>query len=565
MLAQNNTALVTDIVATPNYFLVVLFGVMLAIGFQFLLTSLSVAIGVSAIPDLKKTYAHARYGKSDNGDSDDNWNETDDSAPTGVMVSSALGIWNVVTAAISLFGATALALTLTPIVTTTIAITLGLTIWAVFYLLMFYFEGKMVGTAIGGLISTAVSGLRAGGEAVKNMFTPSPASQVESVATTTIEKLRKEMDATFDTDGISKAIDNFTNTVGKKLDNNLGSVPSYDKIKADLKEVVKAGGNQSNPAKWTAIQSAIQSAIDSNDNDDDNDSSEQSDKKKQLQELLAEAKKAINSDGGDNGGRGSILEKAREYEGKVTAYLEKAAPEEFDTEQLVTNLKKLASDPKGGSQGLTEQFGQIDQDVIVKAISKNTSLDKEQVESYVQKASDALSTFMGSSDDAGKDGQLSVKGGAKIVSQKATALLDGLEGSIASFIDGTDDPRLNYSDLKNDFVKMFNNPNESVDIISKRLDSYDRDTLVSVLTNNSRLSRADINNVVTQVEDARTQVKDQIQTIKDKANSAMNQTARRAAIEADHARKTAVAASWWLFTAIVASGVAAVFGAITGI
>ena len=61
LLAQDDVALVTDIVATPNYFLVVLFGVMLAIGFQFLLTSLSVAIGVSAIPNLKKTYAEARY------------------------------------------------------------------------------------------------------------------------------------------------------------------------------------------------------------------------------------------------------------------------------------------------------------------------------------------------------------------------------------------------------------------------------------------------------------------------------------------------------------------------
>ena len=569
LVAQNDTALVTDIVATPNYFLVVLFGVMLAIGFQFLLTSLSVAIGVSAIPNLKKTYAHARFGASDGSDNNnDDWNETNDSAATGVVVSSALGIWNVITAAISLFGATALALTLTPVVTTTIAITLGLTIWAVFYLLMFYFEGRMVGTAIGSLIGTAMSGIRAAGDTVKGMFAPSPVSQVQSVADNTIEKLRKEMDATFDTNAISDAIDNFTNKVNKNLDKNLGQVPSYDKIKADLKEVVKSGGSESNPAKWTAIQSAIQTAIDGGDDsdgDDDKGSEGGGDKIAQLKELLAEAKKAAGKGSSNgSGSKGGISKQVKAYQDKVAKYLETAAPEDFDTDKLNENIQKLGSDPRGAALGIAEQFDQVDQDMIVAAISKNTSLDKKQIQGYVDKATSVLSSFSGGNDDGNNGGQ----GGVAIISNKATNLLDTFQSSVTSFIGGGGGNRSSSrgaGNLQNDFMKMFNNPSDSIDIISKRLDSYDRETLVTTLTNNTSLTQADINNYVGQVETARNQVKDQVQAIKDKANSAMNQTARRAAIEADHARKTAVAASWWLFTAIVASGVAAVFGAITGI
>ena len=446
--AQNDTALVTDIVATPNYFLVVLFGVMLAIGFQFLLTSLSVAIGVSAIPDLKKTYAHARFGSGDNNSGNDDWNDTDSSAATGVVISSALGIWNVITAAISLFGATALALTLTPVVTTTIAITLGLTIWAVFYLLMFYLEGRMVGTAIGGLINTAVSGLRAGGEAVKSMFAPSPATQVQNVADTTIEKLRQEMSATFDTDGIADAINNFTNKVDKKLDHPLGNIPSYDKLKADLKEVVNSGGNQSNPAKWTAIQSALQSAIDNGEGDEDSDDQGSDDKIAQLKELLQEAKSATSGSGsGTSNGDNSTIKK---YQDQLTGYLETAAPEDFDTDKLTENIQKLSADPKGSAQAIWHQVGEIDENTILDAITKNTGLDKKQLRGYADKVTSALSTIRGKSS----------QGGSTIVN-KATGLLDSLQTGVASFIDGTDDPRLKSADLKGDFTKMFNNPNES--------------------------------------------------------------------------------------------------------
>lgn len=545
-------ALVTDIVATPNFLVAILVGVVLAVGFQFLLTSLSVAVGVSLTPNLKEAYVESRT--ENNTDGDKEWHETNDSGNLGVQVTTALGIWNVLTAGLSLFAATSLALSLNPILTVPIAITLSLAIWAVFYLLMFYLEGKMAGTLIGSLINTAVSGLRAGGEALKSLVTPSPSSQVQNVADNTIEKLRQEMTATFDTDAITDAIDRFTGKVNKTVDNKLDAVPSYDKIKADLKEVVKAGGGKSNPAKWTALQSALQTAID--DSGDDN-SEEGKNKTKQLKELLAEfqdsdgnlkdkAKQALSGNGKD-GGNGVV----QSYVNKVTEYLQSAAPEGFNTESLATQLQNFANDPQGTSADIMEQVKSMDKKTVINAIAQNTSLEKDQVESYADRVTEVLGSV--------SQNLLSTSNDAK---NKTNGLLKDIEGSIKSFIDGTDDPRLNYADLKGDFQRILNNPDDSLDVVSNRLKSYDRDTLVSVLTNNKNLSRADIDNVVAQVEDAKTTVSDQLQAVKDKARSARNQTMRRAAIQAEHARTTAISAAWWLFTAIVVSGVAAVAGGV---
>lgn len=559
-LAAQDTALVTDIVATPNYFVTVLFGVMLAIGFQFLLTSLSLAIGVSAIPNLKESYVESRYGSNDS-DNDRDWNETKESTDTGVVISSAFGVWNVLTAAVSLFGATALALTLTPVVTTTIAITLGLTIWAVFYLLMFYLEGKMVGTAIGSLINTAVSGLRAGADTVKSIFTPSPTSQVQSVADNTIEKFRQEMTATFDTDGIAEAINNFTQKVGNKVDNatdkitnKIEGVPSYDKLKADLQETLSKAHKDSgsNPAKWTAIQSAIQTAIDQSDSDDESNDGQKKDRVAQLKQLVAQFQSGSGS-GRQNGVQ--LPSTYDEYVGKLNEWLENATPDDFDTDQLKTQVQGFFNDPQGTSTAVLDRVKKMDKKTVVDVLTKNTSLQREQVEQYADKVTEVLSQLQSST------GDLTNNETVRNIQNKVTSFINGVQGNDSTG-NGTG---FDFASLKNQFLSVINNPQDTFETVSGRIKNYRRQDLVDALVANTSLSHSDINKAVAQVESAQNTVKDQLQAAADAANGAKNQAARRAVIQADGARKAAVAASWWLFAAIVLSGVAAVFGAQAGI
>ena len=574
-LAAQST-LVADVDVSPNYFVTVLFGVMLAIGFQFLLTALSLAIGVTAIPNLKESYVESRYGKNNNNSDDTDWNETKDASNVGVQLSTAFGIWNVVTAGISLFAATMLALTLTPIVTPAIAMTLGLTIWAVFYLLMFYLEGKMAGTLIGGLINTAVAGLRAGADTVKSIFAPSPTSQVQKVADNTIEKFRSEMSAAFDTDGITAAINNFTSQVGKNVDkaaksldkastkvaDKIGDVPSYDQLKTDLQETLTKAQKESgsSPAKWTAIQSAIQTVIDQsgNDGEDSNDNARKG-RIQQLQDLVSQFQ---NSNQGGSGQRQSGVQLSQTYDdyvGKLNEWLESATPEDFDTERLTTQLQNFYDDPRGTSSAVLDRVKTLDKQTVIKTITKNTSLDQEQVEKYADKVTEVLAQLQDSSSS------LTDNDTVKMIQDKVTSFINGVQGQVSNVTssNGTTGS-LDFAGLKNQFMAIVNNPSETFDTVSSRIQNYRRQDLVDALVANTSLSHADINNAVGQFESAQNTVKDQLQAAADAANSAKNQAARRAVIQAEGARKAAVAASWWLFAAIVVSGVAAVLGAQVG-
>lgn len=117
----------TESIITPHFFVAIVAGVLLALGFQFILTALSVALGITAIGDLKESYVENKYKLKDNDDEDD-----DDGMDMGTMITTGFGLWSVITVGLSLFGATALAINLSLIANPVIAITLGLVIWATF-------------------------------------------------------------------------------------------------------------------------------------------------------------------------------------------------------------------------------------------------------------------------------------------------------------------------------------------------------------------------------------------------------------------------------------------------
>ncbi len=547
--------LVTDIVATPNYFITIIAGVIIAAGIQFLLTALSVAIGVSAIPNAKEAYVEAKY--PDHKKNNDSNNDHDkESHNYGLLISSALGVWNMITVAISLFIGTLMALHLTHVVTPEIAITLSLCIWALFFLFIFYLEGKAISTAVGGLISTAVSGLKATGDTVKSLFAPSPAGRIENVADHTIEKVRKELTSSFDADSINEVVDHFINRVEKET-------PDYNTLKNDISNIVsKNSGGGGNPATWTAIQGVVNKLI-----DEKGSGGQNKDKISQIKDLVSQL-----TEGGKQGeaknAQQQVKEKGAEvkeqteqqiqqYKQKAQEWLSKITPENMDQEKLQQQLQELTNDPQGKLKEASNYVQHLDRDTIMEAINKNTSLDKNRIEKYADQVESVINKIKNTVGEGSSN-----EGDGKSLPQQ---ILQQIEGSIAGFIDGTDDPRLNYNLLKGDLSRAMNNPSESLDIIKNRLGSYDRNTLISVLTNNSKIDRKDINEIADKVEETKRDVELKIQEIEDTARRSLNQVERRAAIQAEHARKTAISAAWWSVATILVSGAAAVAGGTLGI
>src|SRR5690606_17155686 len=175
----------------------------------------------------------------------------------GEGISTAFGIWSMVTTSLALLFGTILALNLATISTFGINVTLALVIWAVFFLILFYMEIKLAQTVIGGLFSTVVGALKNTSHTTQQMFSGSPTDKIEHTIDHSIEKFRKELVPNFNSDKISKVLEKFLNKVDKK-------VPDYDSLKKDIEDIAKANRPQNSSAKWMAVQQVLTRMIEEN-------------------------------------------------------------------------------------------------------------------------------------------------------------------------------------------------------------------------------------------------------------------------------------------------------------
>ena len=545
-LFAQNTVVTDDLFLSPKFFITIISGVILALAFQLILTALSVALGITAIGDLKEKFVkasnHTTKNDSDRSDTFDQDYGSDTNM--GVKITAGFGIWSVITTCISLFGATALAMNLSIIDIDSTGITMGLVIWALFFIILFYLEVKIANTAIGGLIGTATAGLKASSQAVQEMFTSSKEKKVENLVTNTIDKIKSEFDASSNFDQISDTLNKFVNRVDDKL-------PNYDQLKKDITKIADKSGSTNNSGKWMAIQQALGKVT--KDDGDDSDNSENSDKKEQLKNMMSELKENYDSEASKTENVKNMLaqftdmdhQQIEERISKFKSSLQSAKPDSFSSDQLKKDMNQIFNDPKTIISIVSGKLKGVDRESIIDILDKNTNLDRAQIDKYAGQVEEQITNIT-----------------SKFNSDQVSNLSKNLEDKVASFFNSTEREELNYDSLKNDIVKIIDNPSDSVSIIQNRLKMFDKNTMRALITNNKKVNDSDIDRIGETIEHAKSQVSDKLHTVETRARQQMEMLKRKAVIQAEHTRKTAASAAWWLVITAILSAGAAIAGGI---
>jgi len=541
--ATTNQVEVDTSIINSQFFVAIIAGVLLALIFQVLLTALSVAMGITMIGNVKQSYVDSKVKPNSNNNNDYSYSQDYDSGtPTGVKISSAFGIWSLLTTALSLFGACALALNLSFFGSVASNITVALVIWALFFFILFYLETKIVNTVVGGLVTTATSGLKSSADAITQLFTSSKEKKVQQTIDHTIDKIRKEFNVDLNTSELSNALDNFFNKVDNKL-------PKYSTLKNDLESIAKKSKSKNTSGKYMAIQQVLTKTIEKADKQD---KKVPKGKVELLKSILSELKEAYTSDGSTVEGIKDVITEYTSVEksqideklNQVKDYISSATSENFSKEQLNENLDKILSDPKSAGAILSSKFDEFNKDKIVDALSKNTNLDRSQLNSYADNIDSAI------------------RNTRKTVEENdLNTIKTNAETLVKNFFDSTEREELNYDNLKKDLNAIYNNPKDSLSIIKSRLNKMDAETVKALITNNNFIDEKHIDSVTSKVNETINNVKSQVSTIEQKANEQLEMTKRKAVIQAEHARKTAASAAWWLVITVIVSGAAAMLGA----
>ena len=180
----------------PKFFVALVAGVVMAFAFQFVLTNLGVALGISMAG-----------GSSSSSDSH---KESDSLGGTMRKIGFALGLATLISVTVSLFFASLFAVKLSLITSAGLGAIVGLVIWAAYFLLLVYFSSSTVGSVVGSIVNTAGSGIQAiAGTAAAAMAGTAASRQVVATAEAAAAAVGREFSSVIDPVSIRENVEEY--------------------------------------------------------------------------------------------------------------------------------------------------------------------------------------------------------------------------------------------------------------------------------------------------------------------------------------------------------------------
>src|SRR5690606_10026243 len=135
-------------------------------------------------------------------------------------------------------------------------------------------------------------------------------------------------------------------------------------------------------------------------------------------------------------------------------------------------------------------------------LEENTALERKQIEQYADRIEDILnkikSMFGGSYGEAGTSdfGDMKMK----------------LESAISGWFGNNGQENINFGMLTGLFQSKLDDQGSSIKTIKKRIQNFDKDSLVAAITSNTSIDQRDIDKVVQSYDDARNNVLQKIRS-----------------------------------------------------
>ncbi len=181
----------------PQFFAALVSGVLLAFGFQLLLTNLSVAAGISYMGNTSKS-------------SDSHSGSGDTLGGTIRKVETAVGVWTLVTVSIALFCAALLAVKLSLMVSFGLGAIVGLVIWATYFSILVWVSSTTVGSLVGSVVNAATSGFQSiVGTATSAIGAKAASNQVVATAEAAAAAVRREFGQALDPQDIRENLEDY--------------------------------------------------------------------------------------------------------------------------------------------------------------------------------------------------------------------------------------------------------------------------------------------------------------------------------------------------------------------
>lgn len=200
---------------------------------------------------------------------------------------------------------------------------------------------------------------------------------------------------------------------------------------------------------------------------------------------------------------------SQDLRGRVENYLRSTGKEELNPEGIEQDFSKLLEDPEAGVEDLGDRFSQFDRDTLVQLLQQRSDINEEEANNIV------------SSLERTRD---SVLNRARELQEQATARANELRQRVEEYLRNTNKEELNPEGIERDFRTLLDDPQAGLYALRARLSQFDRETLVSLLSQRQDLSQEQVNQILDRLESVRDSVLQAPQKVAQKAKQQYEQT-----------------------------------------
>lgn len=534
----------TQLFSGPYFFLAIVSGLVLAVGFQFLLTNLSFAAGVSALRVGEHEADEAPRVESGGRRS---------LGHRARQIVSGVGLWALVTASVALFFASWLAVELSLTISTLAGAIIGLVIWALFYLVMSTVQATAAWSLVGSLLRTVGNGLRTAWSGMSGVFARSEEARTVDVATRVTRAVREELFRDVRLDRVRDEVRGYVDQLAPKpidpaavrrevqqlLDETeIQAVAAHEGEPLMPRETVVSVLRARHAGMPTRDVQAIAQGVD--------------DALRVIKdEAFATDKDRVSAvtDAALRLG-GKSKEEAAETRRRVEAWLRATGKDELEPEGIKRDLEKLLTDPAGGLTALRARARHVDRTTIEAILAQRSDISPEEAHRIVETVENWARTAIARGRTAGPE---------------LIAARERAAGKVRAYLDSLQRPSLDYAVIRADVERLLEEPGASPESLADRLKAVDRDTIKQMLASRRDLTEEDAERILQQVEAARDEVGRRLRAIRDEVERRVLAARDETLHQAEEARKTAASAAWWSVATAVVSAIAAAFGGMVAV
>ncbi|PMB46595.1 hypothetical protein CEN39_25750 [Fischerella thermalis CCMEE 5201] len=232
-------------------------------------------------------------------------------------------------------------------------------------------------------------------------------------------------------------------------------------------------------------------------------------------------------------------------------YLRRSGKDELNPEGIKRDLYLLLHDPRVGMESLSDRLAQFDRSTIITLLKLREDLRDDEAARIADTIISVRDSFVEQ---------------VRAIQRRIQDAIDSIFERIRHYLNSLERPELNYDGIKRDVRTLFDDPQAGFEALRDRLSSFNRDTLVAVMSSREDISEEDANRIIDQVERARQTVLQRAERLQQEAQRRLEEVKHQAQKQAEETRKAAASAAWWLFaTALVSAIFSAIAGAVAAI